>query len=66
MGVPQTWELALMAGCLTADALASHDAAAALWLIVPITEMQVRDPVRLVSQMARIIAAREARMGPRC
>ena len=33
------------------------------WLIVPITEMQVRDPVRLVSQMARIIAAREARMG---
>ena len=52
-----------MAGRLTADALASHDAAAALWLIVPITEMQVRDPVRLVSQMARIIAAREARMG---
>jgi hypothetical protein len=33
------------------------------WLIVPITEMQVRNPVRLVSQMARIIAAREARMG---
>jgi hypothetical protein len=33
------------------------------WLIVPITEMQVREPARLVSQMARIIAAREARMG---
>jgi hypothetical protein len=35
------------------------------WLIVPITEMQVRDPIRLVSQMARIIAARESRRGLR-
>jgi hypothetical protein len=35
------------------------------WLIVPLTEIQVRDPVRLVSQMARIIAARERRMGLR-
>jgi hypothetical protein len=33
------------------------------WLIVPITEIQVRDPVHLVSQMARIIAARGARWG---
>jgi hypothetical protein len=32
------------------------------WTIVPITEVQVRDPVRLVAQMARIIAAREGRM----
>ena len=31
------------------------------WLIVPITEMQVRDPVRLVARMARIIAAAEGR-----
>jgi hypothetical protein len=33
------------------------------WMIVPVTEIQVRDPVRLVGQMARIIAAREAGMG---
>jgi hypothetical protein len=33
------------------------------WMIVPITEIQVGDPVRLVSQMARIIAARGARRG---
>jgi hypothetical protein len=31
VGAPQTWEQVLMAGCLTADALASHRAAAALW-----------------------------------
>jgi hypothetical protein len=31
------------------------------WLIVPVTEIKVRDPVRLVAQMARIIAVREAR-----
>jgi len=36
------------------------------WLVVPITEMQIREPVRLVSQMARIIAAREARRGGSC
>jgi hypothetical protein len=30
------------------------------WLIVPVTEIKVRDPVRLVAQMARIIAVREA------
>jgi hypothetical protein len=31
------------------------------WLIVPVTEIQVRNPARLVAQMARIIAVREAR-----
>ncbi len=31
------------------------------WVIVPITEIQVRDPVRLVARMARIIAAAEGR-----
>jgi hypothetical protein len=30
------------------------------WLIVPVTEIQVRDPVRLVGRMARIVAVREA------
>jgi hypothetical protein len=30
------------------------------WLIVPVTEVQVCNPVRLVSRMARIIAVREA------
>jgi hypothetical protein len=31
------------------------------WLIVPLTEIQIREPVRLVDQMARILAAAEAR-----
>ena len=31
------------------------------WFIVPITEVEIRDPVRLVTLMARIIAAAEAR-----
>jgi hypothetical protein len=31
------------------------------WVVVPITEIQVRDPVRLVARMARIIAAAESR-----
>ena len=31
------------------------------WVIVPITEIQVRDPARLTANMARIIAAVEAR-----
>jgi hypothetical protein len=31
------------------------------WVIVPITEIQVRDPARLTARMARIIAAVEAR-----
>jgi hypothetical protein len=31
------------------------------WVIVPVTEIQVRDPVRLVASMARIIAAVESR-----
>ena len=31
------------------------------WVIVPITEIQVRDPVRLIARMARIIAAAEGR-----
>src|SRR5205085_2308132 len=30
------------------------------WLVVPVTELQVRDPVRLVARMARIVAVREA------
>jgi hypothetical protein len=30
-GAPQTWEQALMAGCLSADAIASHRAAGTLW-----------------------------------
>ncbi len=31
------------------------------WIIVHVTEIQLRDPVRLVGLMARIIAAAEAR-----
>jgi hypothetical protein len=31
LGAPQTWEQALMAGCLAGDAVASHRAAAVLW-----------------------------------
>ena len=31
------------------------------WVIVPVTEIQVRDPVRLVASMARIIAAVQGR-----
>ncbi|HEY4938682.1 MAG TPA: hypothetical protein VIJ69_06605 [Actinomycetota bacterium] len=31
VGAPQTWEQALMAGCLAADGIASHRAASTLW-----------------------------------
>jgi hypothetical protein len=31
VGAPQTWEQALMAGCLSADGIASHRAAGSLW-----------------------------------
>jgi hypothetical protein len=31
VGAPQTWEQALMAGCLAVDGIASHRAAATLW-----------------------------------
>jgi hypothetical protein len=31
------------------------------WVIVPVTAVQVRDPMRLMERMARIIAAVEAR-----
>jgi hypothetical protein len=31
------------------------------WSIVPVTEIQVRQPRRLIAQMARILAATEAR-----
>ncbi len=31
VGAPETWEQALMAGCLATDAIASHGAAGALW-----------------------------------
>ena len=31
VGAPQTWEQALMAGCLSADGVASHRAAGTLW-----------------------------------
>jgi hypothetical protein len=33
------------------------------WLIVPVTEIQVRQPKRLIAQMARILATRRARPG---
>jgi hypothetical protein len=33
------------------------------WLIVPVTEIQVRQPKRLLAQMARILAVRQARLG---
>ena len=35
------------------------------WMIVPVTEVHVREPVRLVARMARIIAAAEARWAGR-
>src|SRR5438105_5208307 len=31
LGAPESWEQALMAGCLAADAIASHRAAGVLW-----------------------------------
>ena len=65
-GVPESWEQRLLAACLAADGVASHRAAARVWLLegVASLRLEITVPLGRVVRLPGVRAHRSNRLGP--